>query len=49
LHHQAVKEYGAIMNWDEIMVEGYCILNADSKAAVQTEADTNIDVEDGVA
>ncbi len=49
LHHQAVKEYGAIMNWDEIMVEGYCILNADSKAAVQTEANTNIDVEDVVA
>lgn len=49
LHHEALKEYGAIMNWDEIMVEGYCILNADSKVAVQTEAITNLDVDDIVA
>ncbi|WP_458414925.1 heptaprenylglyceryl phosphate synthase [Schinkia sp. CFF1] len=49
LHHEAVKEYGAIMNWDEILVEGYCIVNAESKAAVQTEANTNLDVDDIVA
>ncbi|WP_419882861.1 heptaprenylglyceryl phosphate synthase [Peribacillus sp. B-H-3] len=46
LHHKAVKEYGEIMNWDEIFVEGYCILNPDSKAALLTKADANKDAED---
>ncbi|HHY73728.1 MAG TPA: heptaprenylglyceryl phosphate synthase [Bacillus bacterium] len=49
LHHKAIKEYGAVMNWDEIVVEGYCILNAEAKAAVQTEANTNLEVDDVVA
>lgn len=48
-HHQAVKEYGDIMNWDEIFLEGYCILNANSKVAQMTEAKTNLSVEDVVA
>ncbi|OIK08938.1 heptaprenylglyceryl phosphate synthase [Bacillus sp. MUM 13] len=46
LHHKAVKEYGEIMNWDEIFVEGYCILNPYSKAALLTKADANKDAED---
>ncbi|WP_042357550.1 heptaprenylglyceryl phosphate synthase [Bacillus rubiinfantis] len=46
LHHQAVKEYGEIMDWDEIIIEGYCILNEDCKAAQQTSADTNISTDD---
>lgn len=49
LHHEAVKEYGEIMNWEEIVVEGYCILNADCKAASLTEADTDLSVEDVIA
>lgn len=49
LHHQAVKEYGALMNWDEIVVEGYCILNGDCKAAKLTNAQSNIELEDVVA
>ncbi|PFA68467.1 geranylgeranylglyceryl/heptaprenylglyceryl phosphate synthase [Bacillus sp. AFS015802] len=49
LHHQAVKEYGEIMNWDEILVEGYCILNRDCKAAQVTKADTDISSEDAAA
>ncbi|WP_374724383.1 heptaprenylglyceryl phosphate synthase [Calidifontibacillus erzurumensis] len=49
LHHQAVKEYGAIMNWDEIVMEGYCILNKDSKAARKTEAKTDLDIDDIIA
>ena len=32
IHHEAIKEYKEMMNWDEIMMEGYCILNPDSKA-----------------
>ncbi len=48
-HHQAIKEYGAIMNWDEIVVEGYCILNPEAKAAKLTEANTELSDEDVVA
>lgn len=46
LHHEAVKEYGELMNWDEIIMEGYCILNENCKAAQLTEANTSLDVED---
>ncbi|WP_332691830.1 heptaprenylglyceryl phosphate synthase [Halalkalibacter lacteus] len=48
-HHQAIKEYGAIMNWDEIAVEGYCILNSDAKAAKLTEAQADLETDDVVA
>ncbi len=46
LHHEAVKEYGEIMNWDEILVEGYCILNPECKAAALTDANTELSIED---
>jgi putative glycerol-1-phosphate prenyltransferase len=46
LHHEAVKEYGDLMDWDEMMVEGYCILNPECKAARLTEAKTDLGVED---
>lgn len=36
LHHQAVKEYGDVMDWEEILVEGYCILNPEAKAFQHT-------------
>ncbi|MBS4206133.1 heptaprenylglyceryl phosphate synthase [Lederbergia citrea] len=49
LHHEAVKEYGEIMDWDEILVEGYCILNEQCKAAEQTNANTNLDADDVAA
>lgn len=49
LHHEAMKEYGHIMNWDEIFVEGYCILNENCKAAQVTEANTCLTEEDVVA
>ncbi|GAE36269.1 heptaprenylglyceryl phosphate synthase [Halalkalibacter akibai] len=48
-HHQAIKEFGSIMNWDEIAVEGYCILNPEAKAAKLTEAKTNLTSDDIVA
>lgn len=38
LHHAATKEFGEMMNWDEIIPEGYCILNPDCKAAKLTNA-----------
>lgn len=46
LHHEAVKEYGEIMNWDEILVQGYCILNEDCKAAQLTNVKTNLSCEE---
>lgn len=49
LHHEALKEYGELMDWDEILVEGYCILNKDCKAAKQTDAITDLNVEDVLA
>lgn len=48
-HHQAIKEYGPIMNWDELVAEGYCILNPNAKAAQLTEANTELSVDDVVA
>ncbi len=49
LHQQAIKEFGHMIDWDEIHVEGYCILNPDCKAAKATEADTGLDADDIVA
>jgi len=36
IQHEAIKQYKDIMDWDEIFVEGYCILNEDSKAYQRT-------------
>ncbi|MED3869708.1 geranylgeranylglyceryl/heptaprenylglyceryl phosphate synthase [Priestia megaterium] len=49
LHHGAMKEYGEIMDWDEIFVEGYCVLNPEAKVAALTEAKTDLNTEDVVA
>lgn len=49
LHHQAVKEFGDIMDWEEIVMEGYCILNEDCKAAKLTDAKTNLSNEEIIA
>lgn len=46
LHREAVKEYGQFLNWDEIVMLGYCILNEDSKAAKITRADASLSRED---
>ncbi|RSL33885.1 heptaprenylglyceryl phosphate synthase [Salibacterium salarium] len=46
MHQQALKEYGTMMNWEEIITEGYCVLNEDAKVASLTDADTSFDVED---
>lgn len=49
LHHKATKEFGAVMNWDEIIPEGYCILNPNCKAATLTEAKTVESLDDIIA
>ncbi|MBM7553415.1 heptaprenylglyceryl phosphate synthase [Thalassobacillus pellis] len=38
MQHQAVKEYGDLMDWEELFVEGYCILNPDAKAFKHTNS-----------
>ncbi|OIJ18653.1 geranylgeranylglyceryl/heptaprenylglyceryl phosphate synthase [Anaerobacillus alkalidiazotrophicus] len=49
LHHKAVKEFSAVMNWNEILMEGYCVLNPNSKVATLTEAKAKLTEEDVVA
>lgn len=49
LHHKAVKEYGAIINWNEIVMEGYCVLNQNSKVATLTSAQTDLSEDDIIA
>lgn len=49
LHHQALKEYAEIMDWNEIVMEGYCILNEECKAAQLTNANANLSSEDVIA
>ncbi|OCT13200.1 geranylgeranylglyceryl/heptaprenylglyceryl phosphate synthase [Paenibacillus pectinilyticus] len=48
-HHEALKEYGALLNWDEIVAEGYIILNKDATAAQLTAARTDLDAKDVAA
>jgi len=48
-HHRAVKEFGHWINWNEMVVEGYCVLNENSKVAQLTSAITNLDEEDVTA
>lgn len=49
MQQKALREFGDIINWDEIAVEGYCILNKNAKAAVLTEAVCEVDVDDVIA
>lgn len=36
IHHEALKTYQGLINWDEVLVEGYCILNEEAKAYKKT-------------
>lgn len=36
MHHEAVKDYRELMNWDEVRMEGYCIMNEEAKAYKKT-------------
>lgn len=49
LHHEAIKEYGDILVWDELIAEGYCVLNPDCKVAKETNANTDLTEEDVIA
>jgi putative glycerol-1-phosphate prenyltransferase len=41
-HLRALEEWGAVMPWDQIIPEGYIILNGDSSAARLTNARTDL-------
>ncbi|MEK4230845.1 heptaprenylglyceryl phosphate synthase [Solibacillus sp. FSL H8-0538] len=49
LHHEAIKEYGDIMVWEELVAEGYCVLNPDCKVAEVTNAKTDLTTDDVIA
>ena len=49
IHHAALREYGHMMDWDEIITEGYCIMNLDCKAAQLTGVSKVPDEEDVIA
>ncbi len=48
-HLDALNQYGAIINWDQVMVEGYVVLNEKSTVAQLTHAKTNLSTEECVA
>lgn len=43
---EAIKEYGYMMDFDEIFLQGYIVMNADSKVAKLTEPNTKLDIDD---
>ncbi len=49
LHHEAIKEYGDILVWEELIAEGYCVLNPDCKVAKETNAKTDLTEDDVIA
>lgn len=38
IHHEAIKRFRHFMNWNEIVIEGYCIMNEQSKAFKKTNS-----------
>lgn len=49
MHQQAMKEFAHLVHAEELVMEGYCILNSECKAAKLTSAVTDLSVEDIVA
>ncbi|WP_239772862.1 heptaprenylglyceryl phosphate synthase [Mammaliicoccus sp. I-M36] len=43
---QAIKKYGYMMDFDEIFLEAYVVMNEYSKVAKLTDARTHLDIED---
>lgn len=48
-HQEAVMQFGDIIDWDNVLVEGYCVLNPDSRVARLTKARTDLSEEDIVS
>ncbi|MEJ7532609.1 geranylgeranylglyceryl/heptaprenylglyceryl phosphate synthase, partial [Staphylococcus hominis] len=43
---EALKQYGHVINFEEVIFEGYLVLNSDSKVARKTGAHTELNIED---
>lgn len=48
-HVEGLMDYGALVKWYEVAVEGYIILNPDAEAAKLTQAKTNLTIEEAKA
>ncbi|HEY0826521.1 MAG TPA: heptaprenylglyceryl phosphate synthase [Bacilli bacterium] len=48
-HHRAIKAYGDLLPWGDIIAEAYVIMNAQSTAAVLTKANPHQDQHDLVS
>lgn len=46
---EAIKTFGDTINWEELVTEGYVVLNPEAKVAQLTGANTALDAEDVVA
>ncbi|MCD8834899.1 heptaprenylglyceryl phosphate synthase [Staphylococcus arlettae] len=44
--HEALKTYGHMIDFNEMVFEGYVVLNSDSKVARKTQATTDLTIED---
>lgn len=44
--HNALKQYGHMINFEEMILEGYLVLNPESKVAQVTNSTTNLSIED---
>ncbi|AMG62587.1 heptaprenylglyceryl phosphate synthase [Staphylococcus lugdunensis] len=47
--HKALKQYEHVINFDELFLEGYIVLNPESKVAEVTQAQTALNEEDLIA
>ena len=43
---EALKEFGHVINFEEVVFEGYLVLNENSKVAQKTKANTQLEIED---
>ena len=43
---EAMKQFGHVIDFDEVVFEGYVVMNEESKVATKTEANTDLSMED---
>ncbi|GAE92306.1 (S)-3-O-geranylgeranylglyceryl phosphate synthase [Gracilibacillus boraciitolerans JCM 21714] len=49
VQHEAIREYGDIVNWQEMYAEGYCIMNEQSKVFQHTDCKLPTEGGDAIA
>ncbi len=48
-HQKAIKKYGELINWDQVLVEGYVVLNDKSSVAKLTASKNDLTIDDVLA